>query len=165
MKPLCMICRTCPTQMIINWEYYDFDIPYHGTALQHFETETQDLAGVEWSPNGCVLAAWDSCLEVSVHLTRFMWYAHWSRMKHLRIHVKIPQSFSKSFFKIIISVHVYTSSTKCCCIPWMGVCCQPTVLMNGHWALNQSSGVPVASFWSLAAMMRRYNLYKHTTCF
>lgn len=32
--------------------------------LKHFETETQDLAGLEWSPNGCVLAVWDSCLEV-----------------------------------------------------------------------------------------------------
>ena len=35
---------------------------------QHFETETQDLAGLEWSPNGCVLAVWDSCLEVSTFL-------------------------------------------------------------------------------------------------
>ncbi|KAM6977914.1 WD repeat-containing protein WRAP73 [Aplochiton taeniatus] len=34
--------------------------------LRHFETETQDLAGVEWSPNGCVLAVWDSCLEYKV---------------------------------------------------------------------------------------------------
>ncbi|KAG9332835.1 hypothetical protein JZ751_014934 [Albula glossodonta] len=31
--------------------------------LRHFETETQDLCGVEWSPNGCVLAIWDTCLE------------------------------------------------------------------------------------------------------
>uniref|UniRef100_A0A8C8IPK7 WD repeat containing, antisense to TP73 n=1 Tax=Oncorhynchus tshawytscha TaxID=74940 RepID=A0A8C8IPK7_ONCTS len=36
--------------------------------LRHFETETQDLAGVEWSPNGCVLAVWDSCLEYKVLL-------------------------------------------------------------------------------------------------
>ncbi|XP_060787460.1 WD repeat-containing protein WRAP73 isoform X3 [Neoarius graeffei] len=36
--------------------------------LRHFETETQDLAGVEWSPNGCVLAAWDSCLEYKMLL-------------------------------------------------------------------------------------------------
>lgn len=34
--------------------------------LRHFETETQDLAGVQWSPNGCVLAVWDSCLEYKV---------------------------------------------------------------------------------------------------
>lgn len=31
---------------------------------QHFDTNTQDLAGIEWAPNGCVLAAWDTCLEV-----------------------------------------------------------------------------------------------------
>lgn len=33
-------------------------------SLQHFDTDTQDLAGLSWAPNGCVLAAWDSCLEV-----------------------------------------------------------------------------------------------------
>ncbi|XP_065791971.1 WD repeat-containing protein WRAP73 isoform X3 [Muntiacus reevesi] len=32
--------------------------------LRHFDTDTQDLAGIEWAPNGCVLAVWDSCLEV-----------------------------------------------------------------------------------------------------
>lgn len=31
---------------------------------QHFDTDTQDLAGIEWAPNGCVLAVWDTCLEV-----------------------------------------------------------------------------------------------------
>ncbi|CAL1605847.1 unnamed protein product [Knipowitschia caucasica] len=36
--------------------------------LRHFETETQDLAGLEWSPNGCVLAVWESCLEYKVLL-------------------------------------------------------------------------------------------------
>ncbi|KAF3696719.1 WD repeat-containing protein WRAP73 [Channa argus] len=36
--------------------------------LRHFETETQDLAGLEWSSNGCVLAVWDSCLEYKVLL-------------------------------------------------------------------------------------------------
>ncbi|KAI1892555.1 hypothetical protein AGOR_G00134790 [Albula goreensis] len=36
--------------------------------LRHFETETQDLCGVEWSPNGCVLAIWDTCLEYKVLL-------------------------------------------------------------------------------------------------
>ncbi|XP_023697332.2 WD repeat-containing protein WRAP73 isoform X2 [Paramormyrops kingsleyae] len=36
--------------------------------LRHFETDTQDLAGVEWSPNGCVLAVWDTCLEYRVLL-------------------------------------------------------------------------------------------------
>lgn len=43
-------------------------LTYHGTVRQHFETETQDLSGVEWSPNGCVLAVWDACLEVNIHL-------------------------------------------------------------------------------------------------
>ncbi|XP_059944834.1 WD repeat-containing protein WRAP73 isoform X2 [Mesoplodon densirostris] len=39
--------------------------------LRHFDTDTQDLAGIEWAPNGCVLAAWDSCLEVRIlnHVT------------------------------------------------------------------------------------------------
>uniref|UniRef100_A0A8C9QQQ3 WD repeat containing, antisense to TP73 n=1 Tax=Spermophilus dauricus TaxID=99837 RepID=A0A8C9QQQ3_SPEDA len=32
--------------------------------LRHFDTDTQDLAGIEWAPNGCVLAVWDTCLEV-----------------------------------------------------------------------------------------------------
>ncbi|XP_043531980.1 WD repeat-containing protein WRAP73 [Chiloscyllium plagiosum] len=36
--------------------------------LRHFETETQDLAGIEWSPNSCVLAVWDSCLEYKILL-------------------------------------------------------------------------------------------------
>ncbi|TRY99424.1 hypothetical protein DNTS_022984 [Danionella cerebrum] len=36
--------------------------------LRHFESETQDLSGVEWSPNGCVLAVWDSCLEYKILL-------------------------------------------------------------------------------------------------
>lgn len=40
-------------------------ILFNLTLSQHFETETQDLSGLEWSPNGCVLAVWDSCLEVS----------------------------------------------------------------------------------------------------
>lgn len=31
---------------------------------KHFDTDTQDLTGIEWAPNGCVLAAWDTCLEV-----------------------------------------------------------------------------------------------------
>uniref|UniRef100_A0A452U1M0 WD repeat containing, antisense to TP73 n=1 Tax=Ursus maritimus TaxID=29073 RepID=A0A452U1M0_URSMA len=39
--------------------------------LRHFDTETQDLAGIEWAPNGCVLAVWDTCLEVRIlnHVT------------------------------------------------------------------------------------------------
>ncbi|XP_028343747.1 WD repeat-containing protein WRAP73 isoform X5 [Physeter macrocephalus] len=35
---------------------------------KHFDTDTQDLAGIEWAPNGCVLAAWDSCLEYKILL-------------------------------------------------------------------------------------------------
>lgn len=36
--------------------------------LRHFDTETQDMAGIEWAPNGCVLAVWDTCLEYKVLL-------------------------------------------------------------------------------------------------
>ncbi|XP_021510924.2 WD repeat-containing protein WRAP73 isoform X1 [Meriones unguiculatus] len=36
--------------------------------LRHFDTDTQDLSGIEWAPNGCVLAAWDTCLEYKVLL-------------------------------------------------------------------------------------------------
>ncbi|XP_045714739.1 WD repeat-containing protein WRAP73 isoform X3 [Phyllostomus hastatus] len=36
--------------------------------LRHFDTGTQDLAGIEWAPNGCVLAVWDTCLEYKVLL-------------------------------------------------------------------------------------------------
>ncbi|XP_060057297.1 WD repeat-containing protein WRAP73 isoform X3 [Erinaceus europaeus] len=36
--------------------------------LRHFDTDTQDLAGLEWAPNGCVLAVWDSCLEYKILL-------------------------------------------------------------------------------------------------
>ncbi|NWI71759.1 WRP73 protein, partial [Todus mexicanus] len=36
--------------------------------LRHFDTETQDLSGLEWAPNGCVLAAWDACLEYKILL-------------------------------------------------------------------------------------------------
>lgn len=35
---------------------------------KHFDTDTQDLTGIEWAPNGCVLAAWDTCLEYKVLL-------------------------------------------------------------------------------------------------
>ncbi|XP_048374979.1 WD repeat-containing protein WRAP73 isoform X1 [Sphaerodactylus townsendi] len=36
--------------------------------LRHFDTETQDIAGIEWAPNGCVLAVWDTCLEYKILL-------------------------------------------------------------------------------------------------
>uniref|UniRef100_A0A8I5NPX8 WD repeat containing, antisense to TP73 n=1 Tax=Papio anubis TaxID=9555 RepID=A0A8I5NPX8_PAPAN len=36
--------------------------------LRHFDTDTQDLTGIEWAPNGCVLAVWDSCLEYKILL-------------------------------------------------------------------------------------------------
>ncbi|XP_016808294.1 WD repeat-containing protein WRAP73 isoform X2 [Pan troglodytes] len=36
--------------------------------LRHFDTDTQDLTGIEWAPNGCVLAVWDTCLEYKILL-------------------------------------------------------------------------------------------------
>ncbi|XP_075695518.1 WD repeat-containing protein WRAP73 [Rhinoderma darwinii] len=36
--------------------------------LRHFETDTQDVTGIDWAPNGCVLAVWDTCLEYKVLL-------------------------------------------------------------------------------------------------
>lgn len=54
-------CRDCKDYVSI----FECD-SWH--LLRHFETETQDLQGVEWSPNGCVLAVWDSCLEYKVLL-------------------------------------------------------------------------------------------------
>lgn len=54
-------CVTFPS----NYYVCDlFGLECNSCISQHFETETQDLAGLEWSPNGCVLAVWDSCLEV-----------------------------------------------------------------------------------------------------
>ncbi|PIK58350.1 putative WD repeat-containing protein WRAP73 [Apostichopus japonicus] len=39
--------------------------------VKHFATETQDLSGLEWSPDGSVLCVWDSLLEVRIlnHIT------------------------------------------------------------------------------------------------
>ncbi|XP_068014281.1 WD repeat-containing protein WRAP73 isoform X2 [Melanerpes formicivorus] len=51
-------CRDCLSIFVCSgWQ-----------LLRHFETETQDLAGIEWAPNGCVLAAWDSCLQYKMLL-------------------------------------------------------------------------------------------------
>ncbi|CAH1774533.1 unnamed protein product [Owenia fusiformis] len=36
--------------------------------VKHFETSTEDLAGVKWSPDGKVLCVWDSCLQYKVLL-------------------------------------------------------------------------------------------------
>lgn len=36
--------------------------------VRHFETETDDLAGLEWSPDARVLCVWDSCLTYKVLL-------------------------------------------------------------------------------------------------
>lgn len=36
--------------------------------LRHFDTDTQDLDGIAWAPNGCILAVWDSCLEYKMLL-------------------------------------------------------------------------------------------------
>ncbi|XP_064611409.1 WD repeat-containing protein WRAP73-like isoform X2 [Liolophura sinensis] len=39
--------------------------------VKHFETATEDLAGLEWSPDGRVLAVWESLLQVRIlnHIT------------------------------------------------------------------------------------------------
>lgn len=34
--------------------------------VQHFPVATQDLAGLQWSPDGCVLAVWDCVLDYKV---------------------------------------------------------------------------------------------------
>uniref|UniRef100_A0A8D0BQ76 WD repeat containing, antisense to TP73 n=1 Tax=Salvator merianae TaxID=96440 RepID=A0A8D0BQ76_SALMN len=49
-------------------DYISFFVCSDWQLLRHFDTETQDLAGIEWAPNGCVLAVWDSCLEYKVLL-------------------------------------------------------------------------------------------------
>ncbi|XP_071487099.1 WD repeat-containing protein WRAP73-like [Diadema antillarum] len=36
--------------------------------VKHFETDTRDLAGLEWSPDGRVLCVWDSLLEYNLLL-------------------------------------------------------------------------------------------------
>lgn len=36
--------------------------------MQHFETETDDLMGIEWSPDGRVLAVWESPIKYKVLL-------------------------------------------------------------------------------------------------
>ena len=36
--------------------------------VQHFPVATQDLVGLRWSPEGCVLAVWDSVLDYKVLL-------------------------------------------------------------------------------------------------
>ncbi|XP_062962062.1 WD repeat-containing protein WRAP73 [Cynocephalus volans] len=51
-------CRDCVSIFVCsNWQ-----------LLRHFDTDTQDLAGIEWAPNGCVLAVWDTCLEYKILL-------------------------------------------------------------------------------------------------
>ncbi|XP_035697911.1 WD repeat-containing protein WRAP73-like isoform X1 [Branchiostoma floridae] len=36
--------------------------------MKHFETDTKDLAGLEWAPNGRALAVWDSILDYKLLL-------------------------------------------------------------------------------------------------
>ncbi|XP_064642876.1 WD repeat-containing protein WRAP73-like [Lineus longissimus] len=36
--------------------------------VKHFNTDTEDLAGLEWSPDSRVLAVWDSCLQYKLML-------------------------------------------------------------------------------------------------
>ncbi|XP_004474669.1 WD repeat-containing protein WRAP73 [Dasypus novemcinctus] len=51
-------CRDCVSIFVCSdWQ-----------LLRHFDTDTQDLAGIEWAPNGCVLAVWDTCLEYKILL-------------------------------------------------------------------------------------------------
>ncbi|XP_059172852.1 WD repeat-containing protein WRAP73-like [Physella acuta] len=38
------------------------------SLIRHFESETDDLAGLEWSPDARVLCVWDSCLTYKVLL-------------------------------------------------------------------------------------------------
>ncbi|KAK3803640.1 hypothetical protein RRG08_023356 [Elysia crispata] len=38
------------------------------SLVRHFESETEDLAGLEWSPDARVLCVWDSCLTYKVLL-------------------------------------------------------------------------------------------------
>ncbi|KAK2165292.1 hypothetical protein LSH36_52g03026 [Paralvinella palmiformis] len=36
--------------------------------VKHFEPETEDLTGLEWSPNGRVICVWESCLQYKILL-------------------------------------------------------------------------------------------------
>ncbi|XP_070207172.1 WD repeat-containing protein WRAP73-like [Littorina saxatilis] len=38
------------------------------SLVRHFETETDDLGGLQWSPDGRVLCVWDSCLTYQLLL-------------------------------------------------------------------------------------------------
>nr|XP_033777656.1 WD repeat-containing protein WRAP73 isoform X1 [Geotrypetes seraphini] len=49
-------------------DYISIFVCSNWQLLRHFGTETQDLAGIDWSPNGCVLAVWDTCLQFKVLL-------------------------------------------------------------------------------------------------
>ncbi|KAM8790266.1 WD repeat-containing protein WRAP73 [Rhynchonycteris naso] len=49
-------------------DYVSIFVCSNWQLLRHFDTDTQDLAGIEWAPNGCVLAAWDTCLEYKILL-------------------------------------------------------------------------------------------------
>ena len=59
---------TCHTQAHVRPGRHSLTAVSPSALGQHFDTDTQDLAGIEWAPNGCVLAAWDTCLEVWVSL-------------------------------------------------------------------------------------------------
>ena len=53
--------RECKDMMSVfecsNWQ-----------VVQHFPVDTQDLAGLLWSPDGCVLAVWEAVLDYKVFL-------------------------------------------------------------------------------------------------
>ena len=101
--------RTCDSWREVvraeSWVFPDQNVI--DCLLQHFEAETQDLAGVEWSPNGCVLAVWDSCLEVSC-LYR-SWRGLWTRKTAAYLNIRI------CCFNPFVS-HVCCFSIRCCCI-------------------------------------------------
>lgn len=72
-SPPVAVSGKCARDTLATWAtqqaHVPSDRPFRRDLLlpfpwQHFDTDTQDLAGIEWAPNGCVLAAWDTCLEV-----------------------------------------------------------------------------------------------------
>ena len=57
--------------------------------LQHFETETEDMAGVEWSPDGRVLGVWETCLKVGdPSRTVNAWRTRWMPSQNHRSFVR-----------------------------------------------------------------------------
>jgi hypothetical protein len=62
--------------------------------FQHFDTDTEDLAGLQWSPDGRVLAVWDSCLQVMTKhpcstSTAHNWHTWWTYTITQRLSVTV----------------------------------------------------------------------------